>query len=732
MTIFPNNKKRFALLCVLLVSSFAFSQHTSVTVEDAQSITGAKQFASLNNIRMVDCSLTLWAGTDCGAKINAADANLGATYGELWIFSGGTMTTQIVPQSGHTYRFFPGTYNFPTPFVFTSLVDFKVICEPGCKFNNQQTGYTQFGDATLSPLIKVDSGAAIVSPVLSANGNVGATSITIPNCNSISANDEIWIFDTRFAEVNQVVSCSLGTVALQRPLENSYTTARGAQFNKYTWAKNFLIRGVYATGVNGAASSSGAAVIINQGLDGQIENLTVASGAGRCYLSRLGSSRLTAINIRCFNPSDNSIENYITTSHNVVQNCWATNSLAHGIALHGFHETLYNCHSWGNTQNGLQIDSGQFINIVGGEFNSNKQIGIKVAGGTLNTTEATDVTLSGVQVEDNAGDGLNAGSGGNTKINIGGGDFLRNLGANGNIYLNNIQPGSQVAGITAYGATNAGLIVDGTTSGLQITAPNFKAPAGQSANAVDFKVAATGSFANSGLIFPQYAGATPFSNLGTFDCTTVMYIASGGVQAPCMVNSGQWAFNGARLGGINMLLINETSSCLFGTANLDNICGDSGDHFLKYNLNNAGEQHISQAVQITGNYTNATTTFSTVTGMSWSIAASKNYSLACNFVGQGSVTTAGPKFQLTGPAAPTLVKLMVDGGTNATAYANGVATGFSSANATLGTLGAGTTDFIWHVNADVVNGVNAGTLVLQAAANGVGTVTISGGSCQIQ
>lgn len=156
------------------------------------------------------------------------------------------------------------------------------------------------------------------------------------------------------------------------------------------------------------------------------------------------------------------------------------------------------------------------------------------------------------------------------------------------------------------------------------------------------------------------------------------------------------------------------------------------DHMWHFNPNAAGDQHVPQAVHILTNYANATTTFSTVTGMSWSIAASVNYRVDCTFVGQGSATTAGPKFQLTGPASPTLVKLMVDGGTNTTAYANGVATGFSSANATLGTLGAGTTDFIWHVNADVVNGSTAGTLVLQAAANGAGTVTISGGSCQIQ
>jgi hypothetical protein len=213
-----------------------------------------------------------------------------------------------------------------------------------------------------------------------------------------------------------------------------------------------------------------------------------------------------------------------------------------------------------------------------------------------------------------------------------------------------------------------------------------------------------------------------------------VFISYSSASAKCDFNSGILTCTnstGSSSFDSNKYSFGETAAPS-GAAGKSVVWADSTDHFLKYNPNNAGEQHLAQAVEITASYTNATTTFSTVTGMSWSIAAGKNYSVDCTFVGQGSATTAGPKFQLTGPASPTLVKLMVDGGTNATAYANAVATGFSSANTALGTLGAGTTDFIWHVNADVVNGATAGTLALQAAANGAGTLTISGGTCQIQ
>lgn len=164
--------------------------------------------------------------------------------------------------------------------------------------------------------------------------------------------------------------------------------------------------------------------------------------------------------------------------------------------------------------------------------------------------------------------------------------------------------------------------------------------------------------------------------------------------------------------------------------------GNSISHNLQCSMNSAAFQNFPLSFGLHSSYTNATTTFSTISdgtrSMSWAIAANTDYTMDCTFVGQGSATTAGPKFQLTGPASPTLVTLMVDGGTGTTAYANGSAIGFSSTNTTLGTLGVATTNFIWHVNASVINGANSGTLTLQAAANGAGTLTISGGSCQVQ
>jgi len=49
-------------------------------------------------------------GGDLGAKINAADRDLGAASGEILVRNGGTISTQVVIGSGHTLRFGPGTY----------------------------------------------------------------------------------------------------------------------------------------------------------------------------------------------------------------------------------------------------------------------------------------------------------------------------------------------------------------------------------------------------------------------------------------------------------------------------------------------------------------------------------------------------------------------------------------------------------------------------------------------
>ncbi|MGB8508635.1 MAG: right-handed parallel beta-helix repeat-containing protein [Pyrinomonadaceae bacterium] len=53
-------------------------------------------------------------GADLGAKINAANASLGGSPGEILVRGGGTISTQVIITPGHTLRFSAGTYTLQT------------------------------------------------------------------------------------------------------------------------------------------------------------------------------------------------------------------------------------------------------------------------------------------------------------------------------------------------------------------------------------------------------------------------------------------------------------------------------------------------------------------------------------------------------------------------------------------------------------------------------------------
>lgn len=122
-------------------------------------------------------------------------------------------------------------------------------------------------------------------------------------------------------------------------------------------------------------------------------------------------------------------------------------------------------------------------------------------------------------------------------------------------------------------------------------------------------------------------------------------------------------------------------------------------------------------------YTNATTTFSNVTGLALPIAASQSYHLTCRITWQGSAGTTGPKYQFTGPGSPTAVVVGMNSVVTATTVIEASAVAFSSAVANSGTITTAT-NFTDTIDLGVVNGANAGTVQLQAAANGAGTLTI--------
>jgi len=150
-------------------------------------------------------------------------------------------------------------------------------------------------------------------------------------------------------------------------------------------------------------------------------------------------------------------------------------------------------------------------------------------------------------------------------------------------------------------------------------------------------------------------------------------------------------------------------------------------------------QNVSQEVSITSAYTNATTTFSNLAGatantgnIAFLVLPNRNYHAICRITWQGSANTTGPKYQFTGPASPTAVAVGLNSPITAATAANASAVAFSSPVANTGTITTAT-NFTDVLSIDIVNGANGGTVQLQAAANGAGTLTIQPGSnCSLQ
>jgi hypothetical protein len=147
---------------------------------------------------------------------------------------------------------------------------------------------------------------------------------------------------------------------------------------------------------------------------------------------------------------------------------------------------------------------------------------------------------------------------------------------------------------------------------------------------------------------------------------------------------------------------------------------------------------MQQVAFLTSNYTNATTTFSSLTGMSFAVEASTNYKVECDLDYQTSATTADVKIQWTGPASPTFLVYDMVTEVTASTLSSGVnpatatTTGaFSTAVTEAGTPTI-TTNFPMKLTMTLINGANSGTIQLQAAATGVGTITILPGACTMQ
>lgn len=195
----------------------------------------------------------------------------------------------------------------------------------------------------------------------------------------------------------------------------------------------------------------------------------------------------------------------------------------------------------------------------------------------------------------------------------------------------------------------------------------------------------------------------------------------GGAPVTSFTGDGALLNNSTSTGGVTATLANAAAHKYWG-----NPTGSTAAP--GYNSIVAADLPTSIAV-LTSNYTNSTTSLSDITGLSFPVAASTNYQINCYITYSVGTNTATPNWTFTGPASPTsvLVNYYQVGTTAATINTSAPATAFG------GVFGLVTTTAITvnngaHISLMVQNGVNAGTVQLQAKANGSGTLTILAGS----
>lgn len=92
---------------VLAMSGWAIPALPVVSADDPEA---AAAQTNRKNTRVAND----FPGADLGAKINAADKDLGSASGEILVRAGGTISTQVIINPGHTLRFSAGTYRLTT------------------------------------------------------------------------------------------------------------------------------------------------------------------------------------------------------------------------------------------------------------------------------------------------------------------------------------------------------------------------------------------------------------------------------------------------------------------------------------------------------------------------------------------------------------------------------------------------------------------------------------------
>jgi hypothetical protein len=141
--------------------------------------------ASIGNIRLA----STFIGADVGAKINAADTDLGSSPGEIWVTDGGVISTQIVVSPYHVLRLLPGIY--------TNALGLRL---PVIRLSDNSS---LIGEG-LQTIVQESSNAANSQPVIVCGFNLGVQCTTLTGSTT-----NIHISGVHFQGANPNVGTSL-------------------------------------------------------------------------------------------------------------------------------------------------------------------------------------------------------------------------------------------------------------------------------------------------------------------------------------------------------------------------------------------------------------------------------------------------------------------------------------------------------------------------------------------
>ena len=292
------------------------------------------------------------------------------------------------------------------------------------------------------------------------------------------------------------------------------------------------------------------------------------------------------------------------------------------------------------------------------------------------------------------------------------------------------------------GATNALIWTSGTGFGCN-TISGGGTPS--------FPVTVAGTVTSGGI--PYFSSTTAETSSAILN-TNILIKGGGAGGAPTnssITDNGTTVSTTEALSSSVSISSGTAPSCTVGTAGA--FCAGTGtgptaassvgqmwpnatDNNMYFNVNAGTTQHLPQAATITTAYTNSTTSPTSIVGLAFTVAASTNYVLHCHGLYKAAAT-GGLSLTVTGPSTPTGVSYDLRATTTLSAGAptdNMVAaTGTSYPSAIGAAVVTATTDMPFDFTMNFINGVNAGTLQLQAQSSAAAALTVEVGStCTMQ